>query len=1274
MPTRISTTITEGTASSGNCTVNVPATNAGDILLISFMANDDISAGPSGYTVESSLSTSWEVYSDVSAGAAAGTINVQVASDVEFLAVVLRISGGDGSKIYVSASSSGSDASPDPSNLTPAGGSDLYLWIALAFADEVATAAPSNYSDLQTGGTGLLFGYYASNAVRSLTASAENPGTFTTASATVWEALTLAVAVSSQSVSCTGIASQEAVGSPSAIAAGIDDAGGIATGAALGSAVVTAGPVTVAPNTIGTLENHGATVLTPGAVAASPAGLASGESVPGPVVSLGVTGSGVATGGAFGTAALTTSFPWPSIPWTGGIPAPQLGASIDGAGDVATAEALGSLVVGAAGLDITFPGVTSLQAVGSPTVDWTALLAGLASAEAVSAPDTVGDDTVAAGGVATGEQHGTQAIGMGLRAWATPSEFVAGLTQLLPGLATLGPNGVATSEAVPSPEVLPRVEPAGLASAEAIPALSIARSIALSSLVASRPTDAALLDTDFQGHAVAMDERAGLRPTGTEPPLTQGTLDVDLTNWSNGGFSSVTPVAGPNGGTAYAAIEDTSNGVHIIFTGFTFAGETFGRGGPCRVTVRVKRTGASRGLVMQTNGPVVLGFDLDAITTYGGTQGCTGTVTRVAEEYFLLDAMMANQPGFLHFYLAENNMISFQGDGASGLVVFEPKIYRWQPHIGDYTTWSSIGQSPTLSTWDPFLDSLGIRFTPSGTPFDYFVFLTSIPTLAVRKTRVYISLLSVGGWQWVRLSSHNSNVSQLWLDVLNGVVGVTQSAWTFVSVSPQGSGFTFVFDHIGFDGIDIALAPADGVIAFTSPSGTDGFEAHVSFYQPRVAAAGALAQATVSKQPLVTHDAYSRPHVTFSGGQELTTTDAATLAALASTDWYAAARVQDSGDGSARAILGAAGGTASVQLLRDATGAYLFVQDNAAANVSTAKVALGPDSIVEAWRSGGTVSLSVDGGTPVTADVSSLGALTLTAFGLGSPGNGTAYFVGDIAQADVFATSLSTAGRQQVREYLQGYRDSIGQLDAGFQLAPAGLVTQEGHGNPSLGGGPVTLLPVPIPSGEIIGALQALPGAIQAVLNGIPTAEAFGGTSLLAQAVTAFLTGIATGQAFGGTALGSDATISPVGTASAEQHGATSMGWIVYPVAIASSEGVGLLALVKRLPIPPASRVIKATPAGSTRYPRLEHDPDATLDYAIDWSEWLSSTAQLANAQWTLPPGVTLVHEDRVGDHAIIWLMVSAPGEYALRCQATDDKSPINRVDVRTIRIAARDR
>lgn len=49
-------------------------------------------------------------------------------------------------------------------------------------------------------------------------------------------------------------------------------------------------------------------------------------------------------------------------------------------------------------------------------------------------------------------------------------------------------------------------------------------------------------------------------------------------------------------------------------------------------------------------------------------------------------------------------------------------------------------------------------------------------------------------------------------------------------------------------------------------------------------------------------------------------------------------------------------------------------------------------------------------------------------------------------------------------------------------------------------------------------------------------------------------------------------------------------------------------------------------------------DPDANLDYAIDWSDWLDTGDTIATSTWLVPTGLTAGTDSNTTTSATIWL------------------------------------
>jgi len=108
-----------------------------------------------------------------------------------------------------------------------------------------------------------------------------------------------------QTVTPTGIASGEAVGSATVGAGAVIVApGGVASGGVIGAAVVAAGVVSIAPAGVASGQAVGTATVAVGGVVVSPTGIVSGESVGSLVVSGGavvVSPTGIVSGGAVGS-------------------------------------------------------------------------------------------------------------------------------------------------------------------------------------------------------------------------------------------------------------------------------------------------------------------------------------------------------------------------------------------------------------------------------------------------------------------------------------------------------------------------------------------------------------------------------------------------------------------------------------------------------------------------------------------------------------------------------------------------------------------------------------------------------------------------------------------------------------------------------------------------------------------------------------------------------------------------------------------------------------
>lgn len=86
---------------------------------------------------------------------------------------------------------------------------------------------------------------------------------------------------------------------------------------------------------------------------------------------------------------------------------------------------------------------------------------------------------------------------------------------------------------------------------------------------------------------------------------------------------------------------------------------------------------------------------------------------------------------------------------------------------------------------------------------------------------------------------------------------------------------------------------------------------------------------------------------------------------------------------------------------------------------------------------------------------------------------------------------------------------------------------------------------------------------------------------------------------------------------------------------------------------------------------RFTKDPDATLDYKVDWSSWLVDDT-ISGSQWIIPAGINFVIDSFDNTSATVWLSGGSVGSsYEVVNRITTDAG---RVDDRTIIIKIREK
>lgn len=154
---------------------------------------------------QSTTSTGWVLLEQGSAGTvgsglfykapgvAVGALSVDLSFAEEISFLGQRISGASTAAPEWAVANGGTETDADSPSLTPTGGAQDYLWLAVRTCESanVATAAPTNYTDLITV-TGGSSGASTQLASRSLNAATEDPDAWTDP-AEDWVAWTIAI-------------------------------------------------------------------------------------------------------------------------------------------------------------------------------------------------------------------------------------------------------------------------------------------------------------------------------------------------------------------------------------------------------------------------------------------------------------------------------------------------------------------------------------------------------------------------------------------------------------------------------------------------------------------------------------------------------------------------------------------------------------------------------------------------------------------------------------------------------------------------------------------------------------------------------------------------------------------------------------------------------------------------------------------------------------------------------------------------------------------------
>lgn len=176
----------------------MPSATPGNMLIAFFSVDGNPTCTASaGWTKLGQASNSTIVTQAVFYKIASGsdTLTVTTSASEQSSCITIEVSNA---RTITGANANGSSTNSDPPNLAPTYSlnsySINYLWLVSRGGDSttVATVAPTNYSNLQTQAAGGTSGASTNTAERTLSATSENPGTFTSGSEQ-WVSWTVAV-------------------------------------------------------------------------------------------------------------------------------------------------------------------------------------------------------------------------------------------------------------------------------------------------------------------------------------------------------------------------------------------------------------------------------------------------------------------------------------------------------------------------------------------------------------------------------------------------------------------------------------------------------------------------------------------------------------------------------------------------------------------------------------------------------------------------------------------------------------------------------------------------------------------------------------------------------------------------------------------------------------------------------------------------------------------------------------------------------------------------
>lgn len=87
---------------------------------------------------------------------------------------------------------------------------------------------------------------------------------------------------------------------------------------------------------------------------------------------------------------------------------------------------------------------------------------------------------------------------------------------------------------------------------------------------------------------------------------------------------------------------------------------------------------------------------------------------------------------------------------------------------------------------------------------------------------------------------------------------------------------------------------------------------------------------------------------------------------------------------------------------------------------------------------------------------------------------------------------------------------------------------------------------------------------------------------------------------------------------------------------------------------------------------RIKKDPDAVLDYSMDWSAWLITGDSVSASDWIAETGITIDSETVNGDITTVWLSGGTEQQtYTVTNRITTDDG---RIDDRSVEVYVTER